>query len=98
MVCIGGVSSNLRIAKWSRRRKTLIAHYSGLGKAIQYLQNHWQELTLFLREPGAPLDNNVCERALKVVTPNSYDPNLPTQRVLLQQGSVFGSTRARAQP
>src|SRR5205807_544516 len=38
---------------------------SGLGKAIQYLQNHWQELTLFLREPGAPLDNNLCERALK---------------------------------
>ena len=38
---------------------------SGLGKAIQYLQNHWQELTLFLREPGAPLDNNICERALK---------------------------------
>ncbi len=38
---------------------------SGLGKAIQYLLNHWQELTLFLREPGAPLDNNVCERALK---------------------------------
>jgi hypothetical protein len=26
---------------------------------------HWEELTLFLRHPGAPLDNNVCERALK---------------------------------
>ena len=26
---------------------------------------HWKELTLFLREPGAPLDNNICERALK---------------------------------
>jgi transposase len=38
---------------------------SGLGKAIAYLLNHWQPLTLFLREPGAPLDNNVCERALK---------------------------------
>ena len=38
---------------------------SGLGKAIQYLLNHWQKLTLFLREPGAPLENNVCERALK---------------------------------
>ena len=38
---------------------------SGLGKAIQYLQNHWQKLTLFLRVPGAPLDNNLCERALK---------------------------------
>ena len=26
---------------------------------------HWQALTLFLREPGAPLDNNLVERALK---------------------------------
>jgi transposase len=38
---------------------------SGLGKAIQYRLNHWQKLTLFLREPGAPLDNNICPRALK---------------------------------
>ena len=38
---------------------------SGLGKAIVYTLKHWQELTLFLREPGAPLDNNICERALK---------------------------------
>ncbi len=29
------------------------------------MQNHWQKLTLFLRQAGAPLDNNVCERALK---------------------------------
>ena len=27
---------------------------------------HWQKLTLFLRVAGAPLDNNVCERALKM--------------------------------
>ena len=26
---------------------------------------HWEKLTLFLRQPGAPLDNNICERALK---------------------------------
>lgn len=38
---------------------------SGLGDAIRYMLKHWSELTLFLREPGAPLDNNVCERALK---------------------------------
>jgi hypothetical protein len=38
---------------------------SGLGKAISYLLKHWQPLTLFLREKGAPLDNNLCERALK---------------------------------
>lgn len=38
---------------------------SGLGKAMSYLLNHWQALTLFLRAKGAPLDNNLCERALK---------------------------------
>lgn len=26
---------------------------------------HWRPLTLFLREPGTPIDNNICERALK---------------------------------
>jgi hypothetical protein len=38
---------------------------SGLGGAIQYLLNHWHRLTLFLRQAGAPVDNNICERALK---------------------------------
>jgi transposase len=38
---------------------------SGLGKAIAYLLRHWKALTAFLRIAGAPLDNNICERALK---------------------------------
>jgi transposase len=38
---------------------------SGLGKAMTYLLRHWRPLTLFLREAGAPLDNNIVERALK---------------------------------
>jgi transposase len=38
---------------------------SGLGKAISYLLRHWTKLTLFLRVPGAPLDSNLVERALK---------------------------------
>jgi transposase len=38
---------------------------SGLGKAIQYMLRHWKPLTLFLREPRAPLDNNIVERSLK---------------------------------
>ncbi len=29
------------------------------------MRKHWATLTLFLRVPGAPLDNNICERALK---------------------------------
>jgi transposase len=40
---------------------------SGLGKAITYLLRHWRPLTLFLRQAGAPLDNNLVERALKRV-------------------------------
>jgi transposase len=38
---------------------------SGLGQAIAYMRKHWDKLTLFLRQPGAPLDNNICEQALK---------------------------------
>ena len=38
---------------------------SGLGSAIAYMQTRWHELTLFLRVPGAPLDSNIVERALK---------------------------------
>jgi len=43
----------------------LVEPNSGLGQAITYLQNHWEKLTLFLRVPGTPLSNNLCERALK---------------------------------
>jgi transposase len=38
---------------------------SGLGEAIGYMLKHWDKLTLFLRVPGAPLDNNIVERSLK---------------------------------
>jgi transposase len=38
---------------------------SSLGEAITYMLKRWGPLTLFLREPGAPLDNNIVERALK---------------------------------
>jgi transposase len=40
---------------------------SGLGSAITYMQKRWDELTLFLCVPGAPLDSNIVERALKKV-------------------------------
>lgn len=39
---------------------------SGLGQAMAYMQERWTELTQFLRVPGAPLDNNVTERILKM--------------------------------
>lgn len=39
---------------------------SSFGEAISYMLKHWENLTRFLRVPGAPLDNNLCERALKM--------------------------------
>ncbi len=38
---------------------------SSMGKAINYFNNHWEELTLFLRMPGVPIDNNATERLIK---------------------------------
>jgi len=53
---------------------------SGLGKAISYLLRHWERLTLFLRQAGAPLDNNVVERGLK-------------KAILHRKNSLFYKTR-----
>ena len=55
------------LEQWCREQfdQRKVEPNSGLGEAITYMQKHWRELTLFLREPGAPLDNNICERALK---------------------------------
>jgi transposase len=39
---------------------------SGLGQALTYMLKRWEPLTLFLRQPDAPLDNNLCEPALKM--------------------------------
>ena len=39
---------------------------SGLGGAIAYMTKHWVPLTRFLEVAGAPLDNNIAERALKM--------------------------------
>ena len=43
----------------------LVEPNSALGMAINYFIRHWNKLTLFLDQAGAPLDNNICERALK---------------------------------
>jgi len=55
------------LEEWFREQfaKRKVEPNSGLGQAITYMQNHWAKLTLFLRQAGAPLDNNLCERALK---------------------------------
>jgi transposase len=52
---------------------------SNMGKALQYWLSHWEELTVWLREPGTPLDNNESERALK-------------QFILMRKNSMFFKT------
>jgi transposase len=52
---------------------------SSMGKAIQYMLKRWEPLTLFLRVPNAPLDNNMCERVLK-------------QSILHRKNSLFFKT------
>jgi hypothetical protein len=58
-----------RLEKWLRAQieEHKVEPNSGLGQAMSYMLGRWERLTLFLRVPGAPLDNNVVERALKKV-------------------------------
>jgi hypothetical protein len=53
---------------WLEHQTTerLVEPHSSLGKAIAYLLGHGETLTRFLTVPGAPLDNKVAERALKL--------------------------------
>jgi hypothetical protein len=62
---------------WLKRQfdDRLVEPNSTLGDVITHILKHWDKLTLFLRKAGAPLDNNICERALKKVIlqrKNSY--------------------------
>ena len=56
-----------RLNEWLQKRldQRKVEPNSSMGKAIAYMLNHWEPLTLFLRVPGAPLDNNLCEQILK---------------------------------
>jgi len=57
-----------KLKQWLETQEAdrLVEPNSSLGKAIAYLLGHWETLTRFLSVPGAPLDNNMVERALKL--------------------------------
>jgi len=56
-----------RLQKWAQALidEKKVEPNSSLGKAIQYLENHWDGLTRFLHIPGAPISNDIAERLLK---------------------------------
>lgn len=61
-----------RMRTWLQQQcdQHLIEPNSPLGKAVHYLNKHWDGLTGFCRHEGAPLDSNVVERALKMTISN----------------------------
>ncbi len=56
-----------KLKRWGLKKIYLkkIEPNEELGGALKYFFNHFQEITLFLRLPGVPLDNNAVERLLK---------------------------------
>lgn len=56
------------LKRWLEQQtaERLVEPNSSLGKAIDYMLAHWETLTRVLTVPGAPLDNNRAERALKL--------------------------------
>jgi transposase len=74
------VMEQLKVWLRAQFEETKVEPNSGLGVAIAYLLKHWDRLTLFLRVPGAPLDNNVAERGLK-------------KAILHRKNSLFYKTR-----
>lgn len=64
---------------------------SGLGKAIKYLKNHWSELTLFLRRAGAPITNNLVERALKMAIRHRRNSHFFKTKHGAEVGDLFTS-------
>jgi transposase len=80
----GPVMEKLKVWGGAQFAERKVEPNSGLGKAISYLLHHWEKLTLFLRVPGAPLDNNIAERALK-------------KSILHRKNSLFYKNRNGAQ-
>ncbi|MEA3348541.1 MAG: IS66 family transposase, partial [Pseudomonadota bacterium] len=61
----GPVMDDFQIWLNKQMDEKLVEPNSGLGQAISYVLNHWSKLVQFLCVPGVPLDNNICEQALK---------------------------------
>lgn len=58
-----------KLKEWIEEKfdKRLVEPNSALGRAFNYLTGNWNGLTQFLKTAKAPLDNNMCERAIKLV-------------------------------
>ena len=62
----GPIMKTLKAWLEQQTEERLVEPNSSLGKAMGYLLGHWEPLTRVWTVAGAPLDNNVAERALKL--------------------------------
>jgi transposase len=49
------------------RTEQVVLPKSDLRKALNYLRNHWTELTRYLNDSQLPMDNNDCEQLMKQI-------------------------------
>ncbi len=55
------------LKRYLEEQKPAFEPNSVAGKAIDYILKRWTQLSQFLRQPHAPLDTNIVERALKLI-------------------------------
>jgi hypothetical protein len=72
----GPTMSMLKTHLFMILEERVIEPNSAFGVAASYMLKHWDRLTSFLRVPGAPIDNSLCERAIK-------------KHVLVRKNSLF---------
>jgi transposase len=60
------VLSQLRTFMTAQIEDKRVEPNSELGQAFNYMLKRWDKFTVFLRVPGAPVDNTICERILKL--------------------------------
>ncbi len=87
----GPVMQTLRESMTKQIDEKLVEPNSVLGGAISYMLDHWLALTLFLTVAGAPLDNNICERALKRAVLNRKNAMFYKNEVGAWIGDMFTS-------
>ena len=69
-----------------QRTRQVVLPKSDMRKALNYLRNHWTELTRYLDDPRLPIDNNLCEQLMKQIA--------VSRKNWLFCGSVAGGQRA----
>lgn len=73
-----------RLHEWVAERRPRVPPKTPLGKALGYLDNHWDGLTRFLEDGRLEIDNNVAENAIR--------PFVVGRRNWLFSATVAGAT------